>query len=527
MTTQGLFLNEDSNHFAYSRSADEMTPEGVDGLVDSYANGTQVTDLLFNVNGQKSSIASGIRQTFWEGYSPDIRDDDPFFGDSSYPKEVIRKWVGNMLLLEQRGIDPYARWLARCKKYGVRGWISLRTNDIHCVNEPGNMMHDAIWREHPEYWRVTWREFESGHDRTLNWAEPAVRKYNLDYAKEVIARYDMDGLEIDWLRDIWCFRSGEEQVDIMTDFTAEIRRMLDARAKQVGLPIRLCARVPSRAEVARKMGYDTVTWARQNLVDVIVPTPGFGNNDFDMPIEEWKNLLHGTGVTLAPALENFRAAHPFAAYEYVSQQEVRGLAASFLDRGADQIYLYNFMDRDPTSQRVSGSPHTLREVGRLGTLVGKARSHVLTYANLWAPGDAPAFPLPYRISRFGYRPSAEFRVPIGPEPLPTQEATIRIGFEIADAPTDQGQYITAYGRRFHFGLPAIASSLAKQIVVRVHGQVCSFVGDVARAEATGPTHVFRVPAGALHRGDNVIEVSNMTETTATIVWIDISISDAK
>ena len=58
----GLILNEDCNHFAHSRTADEITPEGVDALVDNYAANTQVTDLVFNPNAMRSSVASQVKQ---------------------------------------------------------------------------------------------------------------------------------------------------------------------------------------------------------------------------------------------------------------------------------------------------------------------------------------------------------------------------------------------------------------------------------------------------------------------------------
>src|SRR5437762_450838 len=130
-TRKGLLLNEDCNHFAYTRSPDEMTPEGVDEMVDGYATGTQVSDLIFNVNGMRSSITSKVKQPFWDGFDPNLDNDQPYFAGVSEGRDSIRKWVGNMFLMEQRGIDPYARWISRSRKLGANAWISLRMNDIH------------------------------------------------------------------------------------------------------------------------------------------------------------------------------------------------------------------------------------------------------------------------------------------------------------------------------------------------------------------------------------------------------------
>jgi hypothetical protein len=489
--------------------------------------GTQVSDLIFNVNGMRSSIVSRVKQTFWDGFDPSADNNQPYFAGVSEGRDAIRKWVGNMLLLEQRGIDPYVRWLARSRELGAKAWLSLRMNDIHCVNEPNHIMHDRIWREHPEYWRVTWREFESQVDRTLNWGERAVRDYNLAYAKEVIERYDFDGLELDWVRDVWCFRAGEESVELLTEFTAEIRRMIDARAKALGHPIRLGIRVPAQPDTARRFGFDVAGWARNKLIDLVAPSSGFGGTEFDVPVEVWKDMLHGSGVTLAPGLEITMAAFPFTIFRLLNIEEARGAAAMLLDRGADQVYLFNYMDRSFESVGDQFMAKALGQLGRLDRLAGEARSHVLTYSSTWAPGKPSAFPLPNRCSRYGYRPSPEFRIAIGPAPLPGQTATVRLGLEIADAPTDQGRFVTAHGRQWHFGLPAIENALAKQLVVRVQGKTCAFFeGLPPRTGDSGPTHTYQVPIGVLHRGDNVIEISNGTETPVSIVWVEIHLGQA-
>lgn len=524
-----LILNEDCNHFAYCRSADEMTPEGVDGLVDVYAQGTQVGNLVFNVNAMRSSVAGKVKQAFWDGFDPDAGNDQPFFAAAPEHAETIRKWVGNMLLLHQRGIDPYQRWIRRSRFHAAKGWISVRMNDIHNVENPRHPMHDRLWTEHPEYWRTGWREYEWPADRQFDYEHEAVRAHHLAYIRECVERYDMDGLELDWLRQPWCFRPGHEQrgAELLTDFTAEVRRMLDRRAAQVKHPIRLAARIPSQPEVARRMGYDAVAWARRGLVDLVVPTPGFGNTDFDMPVELWKRLLEGTSAELAPGLEILVSPFPFAGFRYLSLENVRAAAATLLDRGADYIYLFNYMDRDPQGDSVTHFSEVLREAGALETIAGKARSHVLTYANVWTPGEAPAFPLPYRCWRYGYRPTPEFRIPIGPAPRPDQPAWVRLGFEVADAPRDPAKVIVAHGREFFVGQAAIGGEQARQIVVRVDGVECPFVEALPpRQESLGPTHGYRVPPGGLRRGDNVIEVSNFTQSPVSLVWVELAIGGA-
>jgi hypothetical protein len=64
--------------------------------------------------------------------------------------------------------------------------------------------------------------------------------------------------------------------------------------------ILLGARVPSRPHTAVGLGMDGVRWAKEGLIDMLVPCPFWATIEFDIPIEEWKRELSGTNVILAP-----------------------------------------------------------------------------------------------------------------------------------------------------------------------------------------------------------------------------------
>lgn len=116
----GPFLNEDANHFAYTRTANELTFEGVDALVDGYARDNQVTDLVFNPNASRSAIPSRVKQVFWEGYDPGAGDDQPYFAHTHACREIMHRTNRAWLLLQERGIDLYARWIERTRALGAR-----------------------------------------------------------------------------------------------------------------------------------------------------------------------------------------------------------------------------------------------------------------------------------------------------------------------------------------------------------------------------------------------------------------------
>ena len=301
----GIALNEDNSVFYLTRSPEELTIDGVDAWLDNYV-GTQVRELLLCPNSMRSSVSSQVRQSVWDGFDPDQDNDQPFFAGMrdqpwhwpSGARAHMRHWVSNALLLHQRGIDPYARWLARGRAHGLSPWISMRMNDVHYVDEPEHPIHDRFWKEHPEYRRVPWQDEPSTFqaparflrwvDRAFDYGRPEVRAYQMAYIRELVGRYDMDGLEMDWMRFGYLFRPGHEEEGAapLTAFIAEVRALLDKKEKKVGHPIRLGARVPARPETARNLGMDAVTWARGGLIDMLVATP-FLYIDFDIPIELW------------------------------------------------------------------------------------------------------------------------------------------------------------------------------------------------------------------------------------------------
>jgi len=520
-----LMLNEDCNHFVYSRSAEEMTPAGVDALVDVYAQGTEVTDLLFNINGMRSSVPSAVKQVFWENFDPQAGDDQPYFADvPDYERPIVRKWVSNMLLLHQRGIDPYQRWMARCRALGVRGWISVRMNDIHNVQQTGHIMHDRIWREHPEYWRETAREFEIPIDRAMDFGHVAVREHYLAYIRECVTQYELDGLELDFMRQPYNFRAGYEAegAELMTALVREVRAMTQARAAALGRPVRLAARVPARPETSRRLGLDAVTWAREGLIDDLAITTIYDTNDFDMPVEEWRGLLWGTGVKLLAGMEFRMLPFPQAAPRSQTAETLRAAAISQLDRGADGIYLFNYMDCGGAVYVDDMLLHTATHLTGAG-LEGPRR-HLLTFDDSVAPGTPRRVMLPQILQRYGYRPSSEFRLPIGPAPTPTQTAEVRLGLENANQPPVFGRFMLYMGQSMQVETEPIADELAGQLIVRVNGHICPLARAVTPDATTGATHAYAVPTGALHRGDNVIEISNPMEISVRAAWVEIAIA---
>lgn len=322
--------------------------------------------------------------------------------------------MDNARTLHEKGLDPYAVWIARSREKGISPWISMRMNDIHDVPNTKSYMHSTFWRDHPEYWRVPNDTSGGWTVRALDYGHEEVRKHNMDFVKELLERYDPDGLELDWMRFGWHFKDGEEAAgaEILTEFMGEVRALTKAWGEKRGHAIQLAARVPAHPDAAKGLGMDGVRWAKEGLVDMLVPCPFWTSSDFDIPVEMWREQLGAAAesVVIAPGLEYNTRGFPGGGAAANDLPATRGFAASAWHRGADQIYLFNYMDSDtiPVSQ---SDYRILVEQGLgLDVVTSAPRRHIQAFRDTVPPGFPNGAVLPV------VGPEASFTINIGPKP---------------------------------------------------------------------------------------------------------------
>jgi hypothetical protein len=266
--------------------------------------------------------------------------------------------------------------------------------------------------------------------------------------------------------------------------------------------------VPAVPEFARGLGLDGIAWARAGLVDMLVPTPYWVTADFDVPMEQWRELLgpQADQVILAAGMEANIRGCPRPSESIVNDCEtMRGFTAAMLDRGADQIYLFNHF-ATPGSQ-----DSIFHEAGRLETVIDKPRRHVVTFHDTVPPGLARPALLPF-VLKSPISP-AQFRIYTGPS-LAKGNITIRVG--LAQKPVVNEVKLAA----------------------RMNSVDCTFLTDNANLDrfpvskpgrvphaATAVKRVlqFSAPVSALQRGYNLVEVWLTQGTEQTIVWVEVYI----
>ncbi len=347
--TRSLWVNEDNAHFYDEHPHASMTEAGVRALVDRYALGSGVAGLILCVNVQRALFDSRVWEPLYHGYDPDGPDDQPLLRSlspeaaSMTPGQRGRHWVHSLWLLKHRGVDHPAVWLDQCRRRSVAGWLTVRMNDCHHNDDEEAFWHSSLWKTRPDLRRVGHRDgdwFESA----LDFGKPEVVEHYMALIGELFERYDFDGIELDWMRWVRHFRPGHEQAGsaVLTDIMRRTRHLAEAAARRRGRPVHIGVRLPSDPQAAIALGYDVVTWGREQLVDQVVLCPFFEQAEFDWPLGLWRALL-GERVAILCQPEAAVRPYPEAGRSELLRDYafLYGSAASARRRGADGIYLFN------------------------------------------------------------------------------------------------------------------------------------------------------------------------------------------
>lgn len=485
---RGIMINLDDTHFLYSRRAKgiEVTKDEIARFVRQY-EGTQATDLIFSIAGRIACFPSKVTTSWIDKYLQKEENGRPVDYSGSLAQLSYEMYI-------EKRLDPYAIWLAECRRIGVRGWVSLRMNDCHDNNLETSVLHPDFYHEHPEYRRVTHRPANGYYDKCFDYAEPAVRERELRLLDEILDRYDMDGVELDWQREAFCFRPGGEYegIEILNEFTREASRRVRAAAKKRGHEILLSARVPADPAHSLEMGLDAATWAREGLIQALIPTPRWRTCDDDIPVGLWKRLLAGTNTLLAPGIEVLLQPGRCRRF-YASKDQVMGLAGQHFALGGDKTYLFNYFD-DPKPEDTywkGGVAHPdmavkkehqdvlLRTIGDPEAIARAPRSHVMTGRDLtpdWRTGEKP---LPARCTAGIYK---QLRLCIGSIHA-QDEVVLKLG---------------------------LSEGRAEQLIVYAHRKRAMLIGEtqVRPAYFDQPAYAFRVENDGRLPAYLVLEISS-------------------
>ena len=364
----------------------------------------------------------------------------PWWKSKQYPADEHYRWfmektglpIDSIGAYMMNGGDLVALFVKRCRQRGIAPFVSLRMNDYH-GNENNDFLVDILRGgkvpkgyekfepthrsgqsrfelEHPEY-RIGPEpaDYLKSADRlayirdrqkcgklraarVFNWAIPAVPEYQFGFVKEVCEGYDIEGLELDFMRHSRFFRLEEtppaERLRIMTAFVSRVREVLDKTAKP-GQHRWLCIRVPLRLASHEAIGIDLSKLVAAG-VDMINLSCHYTTQQ-QSDLAEVCRRFPRTAVYLE--LTYTTDTDPSRADRKMTDEQFYTAAHLAYARGAAGVSFFNFVYYRQLSSAPCEPPfHILKRVGDREWVARQPQHYFLSAGNLSPPAPNPSFP---------------------------------------------------------------------------------------------------------------------------------------
>lgn len=311
--------------------------------------------VMLNVNYKRSAVHSDVFDTVLHDIATAsdgraYRDPDGNTLKTYAPvEEDVEQPYFNMFLkiyrrLLKNGIDVFEMAIAELRARGAQAWFSIRMNDHHCYQKHMSVMSGFIFHHLDTCALAPGKGVLPG--QYMNYASPQVRVRMLEYIEELLTRYDIDGLELDWLRSAPVLDNAD-RADIISDFMLNVRALTK-------MP--LGARVKAFEAQNLNDGLDAAGWIADSALNLLTISNFFVPTCFDFPVARWRESI----------LRKNMRAHTYrlacgmdwavcGAYDkrlFMSPELIRGFADGALAAGADDVYLFNIAARDPEKSNI-------------------------------------------------------------------------------------------------------------------------------------------------------------------------------
>ena len=338
-------------------------------------------------------------------WDPDRDPNAPGVGGQSLSKIAQLNRIVHAIIDDGHDLINLCIAAARRKKAAL--YVSFRMNDGHtCYEANGWYGRSRLKLDNPHLlqgspapegvqrnpWNFSWR---------WNYAVAEVRQRWLGLIRDTIERYDVDGVELDFCRELPLFKRGEgiENIQVMTEFMRQVRQLVNEHNAAHGKDVKLILRVPPKVKLTLAEGVDTLAWAREGLCDLmIVGSISLTTSETD--IAEVVEAARENNMLVYIGLEG--AAHlssPMEGYEASAPPVLRAVADNAYRQGATGAYIFNYDYRghragiaDPDNFD-EAHLELLRELGEPEVLTRRNRSYCATDSHIgknycYAPGDA-------------------------------------------------------------------------------------------------------------------------------------------
>lgn len=300
--------------------------------------------------------------------------------------------AGRLQDLARLGTDDLRLVIEASRKRGMEVFWSMRMNDIHDNAKPESEI--AQWKRNHRHFLMgrpgDKERFPPSDPRNVwtfvDYAHPEVRDLMVETFKEVLAGYDVDGVDLDFLRHPAFFPEtrlfkpvARPHLEMMTGMVGRIRAEVLAAGRRKGRPILMSVRVLPTLAQNRHFGFDVEEWARRGYLDLVVV--GGGYDPFTMPAKDMIDRGNQWGVPVYVCLSSSGFEHALGGQRFYStdadqwgqtlpdaDEEValkvwRAAAANAWLAGAKGIMTFNLFPRHPGSRATRMARRVWKEIG--------------------------------------------------------------------------------------------------------------------------------------------------------------------
>lgn len=408
----GLFVNQDADSYTSASCSEQDIVDYAMQFV-----GTHITDYVICMNNTLSTFPSEVFEDQADKYF--IRDEEGnIIGTDSY-------YAGAYHIFNELDTDCIGVWNDIFRENGINTWISFRMNDCHDrnVTDGSSKLLSNFYLNNPQYRRAWgYKGTNSYYNGCYDFKYKEIRDMWLAYIDEALWRYDVYGVELDYLRELFLWAIGEEEagIPILNQFMRDVVAIIEKWEGVYGHDIKLGVRVSSDLATNLRFGLDVAAWVEEGILDMISPCGRFETTDSTVPIAEWIELIGDRDIELAPGIEMNIQSTPYSTRGSHTLETYCGYAASILSQGADKVYLFNYYrglgrmikDEDritTTDAKLSvGSEkqyfNVITTLGSYDKLMTMNRRVIMTYNDMEAPTESPDSPLPAMTFMFAKEP---------------------------------------------------------------------------------------------------------------------------
>ena len=239
--------------------------------------------------------------------------------------------------LMKQGIDIFEIAIRYLHQAGKRVFLSIRMNDAHYAENPA--INSSF-------------SFQNNCEHTLDcrgqffdFSQSAVQNYYGAYIEELVKNYQVDGIELDWLRYPTVLpEDRRKDLSILSNYMKRLQRLIKQHNPNASIAVRVLAEEQQNLSY----GLDAAAWVAEGLVDQLTLENSYVPANFEIPISAWREsiakksvqplsycLLCGTDWAVSCVKDYNIPMNPAL---------VRGFVHECQARETDGIYLFNFFE---------------------------------------------------------------------------------------------------------------------------------------------------------------------------------------